>query len=202
MPIAKEHRRVASSLMIGLLLVLFWSMPPLVCPASGQVKDLDDVRYLVIRRAGTPEKNYYELAKDVIIVDAPPKFIPWMDVMTKEPEGMRYGVHSIWKVRVLRVTDSQKDSVSSKDADYVLIYERDPDNRFCAIRYEVSRLPSGGRRIEYTDCEDKKQYSFEMTKQWPRPFVIYDVEVLDRDALHDVWQRQEKSRTSGQDTAK
>jgi hypothetical protein len=163
---------------------------------------VDDVRYLVIRRAGAPEKNYYELAKDVVIVDAPPKFIPWMDVWTKQPEGIRYGVHSIWKVRVLRVTDSMKDSVSSKDGDYVLIYERDPDVRFCAIGYEVSSLPSGGRQIKYTDCEDKKQYSFEMTKQWPRPFVIYDVEVLDRDALHDLWQRQAKSHTSGQDTAK
>jgi hypothetical protein len=181
---------------------LLLCVPLLVCAASGQAREVDDVRYLVIRRAGGPEKNYYELAKQVVIVDAPPRFVPLMDVMTKEPDGIRYDVHSIWKVRVLRVTDSQKDSVSPKDGDYVLIYERDPDGRFCAIRYEVSSLPSGRRQIKYTDCEDKKQYSFEMTKQWPRPFVIYVLEVLDRDTLHDVWQRQAKSHTSGQDTAK
>lgn len=177
-------------------------VPLLLCAASWQAREVDDVRYLVIRRAGAPEKNYYELAKDVVIVDAPPKFIPWMDVWTKQPEGIRYGVHGIWKVRVLRVTDSRKDSVSANNGVYVLIYERDPDVRFCAIGYEVGSLPSGGRQIKYTDCEDKKQYSFEMTKQWPRPFVIYDVEVLDRDALHDVWQRQARSHTSGKDTAK
>jgi len=194
---------VALSLMIRLFLVaVLLLMPLLVCPASGQARDLDDVRYLVIRRAGSPEKNYYELAKQVVIAGAPPSFVPLLDVITKEPDGIRYDVHSIWKVRVLRITDSQKDSVSPKDADYVLIYERDPDVRFCSIRYEVSSLPSGGRQIKYTDCEDKKQYSFEMTKQWPRPFVIYDVEVMDRDALHDVWQRQAKSHTFGQDRAK
>jgi hypothetical protein len=190
-------------MMIRLFIVaVLLFMPLLVYPASGQARDLDDVRYLVIRRAGSPEKNYYELAKQVVIADAPPSYVPLLDVITKEPDGIRYDVHSIWKVRVLRVTDSQKDSASPKDADYVLIYERDPDVRFCSIRYEVSSLPSGGRQIKYTDCEDKKQYFFKMTKQWPRPFVIYDVEVMDRDALHDVWKRQAKSHTSGQDTAK
>jgi hypothetical protein len=144
-------------------------------PTKGQVGAPDDVRYLVIRRAGRPEKNYYELAKQVELFDR--------DVVTKEPGGIRYGVHSIWKVLVQRVTDSRNDSASPRDAHYVLIYERDPDIRFCAQRYKVSNLHSGARRIDYTDCEDKKQYSFEMTPQWPRPFVIYEVEVLDRKVL-------------------
>lgn len=163
-----------------------------VWPLSGQTKPADDIRYLVIRTAGgPPDKNYYELAKQVEMADRAPDYAPGlMDIMTTGPRSIRYGVHSIWKVRVLRSTDSVKDPVSSRDAFYALIYERDPDVRFCGVRYEVQNLPSGGRRIEYTDCEDKKRYSFGMTKEWPRPFVIYELEVLDRDALRAVWHRQ------------
>ena len=160
-------------------------------PLTGQTNPADDIRYLVIRTAGGhPDRNYYELAKQVAMFDRAPYYAPGlMDVETKEPESIRYGVHSIWKVRVLRITDSVKDPVSSKDAFYALIYERDPDVRFCGVRYEVRKL-SSGRRIDYTDCEDKKRYSFGMTKEWPRPFVIYEFEILDRDALRSVWQRQ------------
>ena len=161
-------------------------------PFSGQTKPADDIRYLVIRRAGgPPDKNYYELAKQVEMADRAPFYAPGlMDIETTEPRSIRYGVHSIWKVRVLRSTDSVKDPVSSRDAFHALIYERDPDVRFCGVRYEVQNLPSGSRRIEYTDCEDKKRYSFGMTKAWPRPFVIYEFEVLDRDALRAAWNRQ------------
>jgi len=172
---------------VAFLFVLLVAMP-----LSGQTNPADDIRYLVIRIAGgPPDKNYYELAKQVEMFDRAPYYAPGlMDVETKEPGSIRYGVHSIWKVRVLRITDSVKDPVSSKDAFYALIYERDPDVRFCGVRYEVLTLASGMRRIDYTDCEDKKRYSFGMTKEWPRPFVIYEFEVLDRDALRAVWQRQ------------
>jgi hypothetical protein len=165
--------------------VMVWSI-------SGQTKPDDDIRYLVIRRAGgPPDKNYYELAKQVEMAYRAPVYVPGlMDIETTEPGGIRYGVHSIWKVRVLRTTDSVKDTVSSRDAFYALVYERDPDVRFCGVRYEIHNLSSGRRRIEYIDCEDKKRFSFGMTKEWPRPFVIYEFEILDRDALRAVWQRQ------------
>lgn len=172
--------RVAILLWISLK---FWT-------AGGQTGEHDDFRYLVIRRGGRPEKNYYELAKQVSLFDG--------EVVTREPAGIRYGVHSIWKVRVQRVTDSQKDPASLKDAYYVLIYERDPDKRFCAVHYDISALPPGARRIAYTDCEDKKQYSFEMTQLWPRPFVIYEVDVLERDVLRGLWERQKHDRNSRQ----
>src|SRR5215469_13449887 len=151
---------------VAFLFVLLVAMP-----LSGQTNPADDIRYLVIRIAGGPtDKNYYELAKQVEMFDRAPYYAPGlMDVETKEPGSIRYGVHSIWKVRVLRITDSVKDPVSSKDAFYALIYERDPDVRFCGVRYEVLTLASGMRRIDYTDCEDKKRYSFGMTKEWPRP---------------------------------
>jgi hypothetical protein len=165
-------------------------IPVLIGTTDGQTKKSNDVRYLVIRRAGHPEKNYYELAKHVGLFD-------W-DVVTNEPAGIRYGVHSIWKVRVQRITDSQKDSVSANDAYYVLIYERDPDNRFCGLRYKVSTHGSGARRIEYTDCEDKKEYSFEMSREWPRPFVIYEVAILNRDVLRELWEAEKRKRSSEQ----
>jgi hypothetical protein len=57
-------------------------VPLLLCVASGP-REVDDVRYLVIRRAGMPKKNYYELAKQLAILDAPPSCVPLMDVMTK-----------------------------------------------------------------------------------------------------------------------
>jgi hypothetical protein len=172
--------------------VVFLFVLLMVWPLSGQTKPGDDIRYLVIRTAGgPPDKNHYELAKQVEMADRAPGYAPGlMDIETTEPRSIRYGVHSIWKVRVLRITDSVKDPVSSRDAFYALIYERDPDVRFCGVRYEVHNLPSERRRIEYTDCEDKKRYSFEMTKEWPRPFVIYELEVVDRDALRAVWHRQ------------
>ena len=172
--------------------VAFLLMLRMVLPVWGQTKPVDDIRYLVIRRAGgPPAKNYYELAKQVDMLERTPVYAPGlMDIKTTEPEGIRYGVHSIWKVRVLRSTDSVRDPVSSRDAFYALIYERAPDIRFCGMRYQVENLSSGARRIEYNDCEDKRRYSFEMTKEWPRPFLIYELEVLDRDALRAVWQRQ------------
>ena len=154
----------------------------LISAAAGETRKRDDIRYLVIRRAGRPEKNYYELAKQVRLLGA--------DVVTSEPPGIRYGVHSIWKVRVQRITDSKNDAVSAKAATYILIYERDPDVRFCAQHYNVSSRSSGARYIDYTDCVDGQRYSFEMTQQWPRPFVIYEVEVLDRNVLQALLERE------------
>jgi len=175
--------------MTALLRVAVLGIPLLVCATNGRPSGRDDVRFLVIRRAGRPEKNYYELAKQVELLDG--------EVVTKAPAGVRYGVHSIWKVRVKWVTNSRNDSASIRNAHYVLIYERDPDIRFCAVNYHVSDLPAGARRIDYTDCEDRRQYSFEMTRQWPRPFVIYEVEILDRNVLRDLWERQKQKNNSG-----
>lgn len=167
---------------LGIALFFFASMLLFMSAAVGQAKQNDDIRYLVIRRAGRPEKNYYELAKQVRLVSG--------DVITRDPSGIGYDVHGIWKVRVQRTTDSKKNSESAKDATYVLIYERDPDLRFCARHYAVSSLPSGARRVDYTDCEDGRRYSFEMARQWPRPLVIYEVEILDRKVLRELWEEQ------------
>jgi hypothetical protein len=37
-----------------------------------------------------------------------------------------------------------------------------------------------------------------MTQQWPRPFVIYEVEVLDRNVQQELWEQQKQEHGSGQ----
>ena len=175
-----------SAILIWALSLLSLIAPPGVTPAQSSV----DLRYLLVRRAGSPEKNYYEFARRVVwMADADLEFHGWLDVETEDPGSMRYGVYKIYQARVVREMDSEKQPVSAADGAFVLIYRRDPDLKVCARRYRFEREPSGERKITYTDFEDGREYSFRMTKNWPRPFVIYVVEVFPANLLHDVWQK-------------
>jgi len=171
--------------------ILALSLLGLIVPLGATpTQSSDDLRYLLVRRAGTPEKNYYEFARRVVwMADADLEFHGWLDVETEDPGSMRYGVYKIYQARVVRETDSEKQPASAADGAFVLIYRRDPDLKFCARRYRFEREPSGERKITYTDFEDGREYSFRMTKNWPRPFVIYVVEVFPANLSHDVWQR-------------
>jgi hypothetical protein len=176
--------RSASGILALALLALI--LPLGVTPA----RNSDDLRYLLVRRAGTPEKNYYEFARRVVgMADADLEFHGLLDVETEDPGSMRYSVYKIYQTRVVRETDSEKQPASPADAAFVLIYRRDPDLKFCARRYRFEREPAGERKITYTDFEDGREYSFRMTRNWPRPFVIYAVEVFPANLLHDVWQK-------------
>jgi hypothetical protein len=152
------------------------------------VQDSDDLRYLLVRRAGFPEKNYYEFARVVGILDPDLEFHSPIDVVTENPGSIRYGVYRIYRARVLRETDSEKQPASAAEGAFLLFYRRDPDLKFCARRYRFEAGPSGARKITYTDFEDGREYSFRMTKNWPRPFSIYVVEVSPSNRLHDIWQ--------------
>lgn len=153
-------------------------------------QDSDDLRYLLVRREGTPEKNYYEFARRLVAIwDAELEFHGQLDIMTENPASIRYGVYRIYRTRVLRETGSEKQPASSAEGTYVLIYRRDPDLKFCAKSYRFENEPSGARKITYTDFVDGREYAFRMTKNWPRPFSIYVVEVFPADLLHDVWQK-------------
>src|SRR5882672_12726020 len=175
-----------SAIRILALSLLSLIAPPGVTPAQSS----DDLRYLLVRRAGSPEKNYYEFARRLVgILDADLEFHGWLDVETEDPGSMRYGVYKIYQTRVVRETDSEKLPASTVDGAFVLIYRRDPDLKFCARRYRFERERSGERKITYTDFEDGREYSFSMTKNWPRPFVIYVVDVFPANLLHDVWQK-------------
>jgi hypothetical protein len=171
--------------------ILALSLLGLIVPlGAAPTQNSDDLRYLLVRRAGTPEKNYYEFARRVVgMADADLEFQGWLDVETEDPGSMRYGVYKIYQARVVREMDSEKQPASAADGAFVLIYRRDPDLKFCARRYRFEREPSGERKITYTDFEDGREYSFRMTKNWPRPFVIYVVEVFPANLLHDVWQK-------------
>ena len=176
--------RSASSI---LALSLLGLMVPL---GASPTQNSDDLRYLLVRRAGTPEKNYYEFARRVVgMADADLGFHGWLDVETEDPGSMRYGVYKIYQARVVREMDSEKQPTSAADGAFVLIYRRDPDLKFCTRRYRFERERSGERKITYTDFEDGREYSFSMTKNWPRPFVIYVVDVFPANLLHDVWQK-------------
>ena len=171
--------------------ILTLSLLAMIVPLGATpAQNSDDLRYLLVRRAGTPEKNFYEFARCLVgILDADVEFHGRLDVETENPSSMRYGVYKIYQTRVVRETDSEKQPASPADGAFVLIYRRDPDLKFCARRYRFEREPSGERKITYTDFEDGRECSFRMTKNWPRPFAISVVDVLPANLLHDVWQR-------------
>src|SRR5258708_13684549 len=56
------------------------------------VQDSDDLRYLLVRRAGFPEKNYHEFARVVGILDPDLEFHGPITVVTEHPRSLRYGV--------------------------------------------------------------------------------------------------------------
>ena len=159
-----------------------------------------DVWYLLVRRAGTPQKNYYELTRAAHFVNLPfsseqelqqykpsPRN-PGFDIITDLT--VRYGVYQAWKIRVARLTDSQKAPASLKDAVYVLVYKRNPDWRFAAKKYKVDRTASGGQNFMYTDFQDGREDTMELSPDWPRRWTIYEVEILDANAFMEIAQNK------------
>src|SRR5260221_10419517 len=72
------------------------------------VQDSDDLRYLLVRRAGFPEKNYYEFARVVGILDPDLEFHGPINVVTEDPGSVRYRVDRNYRTPVPAETDSQK----------------------------------------------------------------------------------------------
>ena len=124
-----------------------------------------EIRYLLVRRAGSPEKNYYELSRTARLLEpqlfndeffkqyrgGKPKGIG-LDIITDST--IRYGVYQAWKVSITRTTDSIKEPTSTKDSVYVLIYPRNPDWIFCAKRYNVLSSSTRDRTVIYTDFQN------------------------------------------------
>jgi hypothetical protein len=172
-------------------------------------KRLGDLRYLLVRRAGAggPEKNYYELSRtarfleprlfsDEIISRYEPSARKYgFDVKTEH--SIRYGVYQAWKVRLVGTSDSQKAPMSTRDAVYVLIYPRNPDWKFCAIKYGVVSANTGGKKITYTDFQDGREYNLEVSPKWPRPWQIYEIEIVNSNAFLEIWQASKRPDTEG-----
>ena len=91
----------------------------------------------------------------------------------------------------MEASDSDKKPTSTKDSAYVLRYLRNPDWVFCAKRYNVSG--DAPRTLLYTDLQDGREYAIDLTK-WTRPWQVFEVEILNPNALTEIWQLSMGSR--------
>ena len=151
----------------------------------------DDVRYLLVRRVG--RKNYYDLSRKAQFLEPqlPEELVKHyqpragtggFDIITDST--VRYGVYQVWKVRVIETSDSDKNPTSSKDSVYVLLYPRNPDWVFCAKRYNMSA--NATRTLLYTDFQEGREHTIDLTK-WTRPWRVFEVEILNSNALTEIW---------------
>lgn len=169
-----------------------WCGPPLPNP---------DQRYLLVRRAGGPEtssENWYDLTRSASCMDCshaellrykPSPKNYGFDVVSERT--VRYGVYQAWRVRIVSTSDSQKAPVSTGDAVYVLIYPRNPDWIFAATKYRVVSTEAGAKKINYTDFQDGHEHTIALSPEWPRPWQIYEVEILASNVFLEIWQAQQ-----------
>jgi hypothetical protein len=109
-----------------------------------------------------------------------------LDIITDST--VRYGVYQAWKVRITRTADSIKEPTSTKESVYVLTYPRNPDWIFCAKRYNVLSSSTRDRTVIYTDFQNGKEYHMQLSPQWPRPWQIYEIEILNVNSWAEIWQ--------------
>jgi hypothetical protein len=167
----------------------------------GKPKDDEDVPYLLVRRAGRPERNYYELTGPQRSSNLNSTMMNSLGYSSHHRRSccdivsdytVRYGVYQAWKVRVISTSDSQGAPTSTKDSVYVLVYARHPDWKFCARKYRIESSNDGARKIIYTDFQDRREYTFELSPKWPRPWQIYEVEIQSSNAFPEIWQASKK----------
>jgi hypothetical protein len=169
----------------------------------GNAVDKSDDRYLLVRRAGPPEKNYYDLSRTAQFLEPQlfndtffsryqpsPKGIG-IDVITET--SVRYGTYQIWKVRVLAGYDTDNAASSAKDSVYLLDYPRQPDWKFCARKYTLTALGGGARSLTYTDFQDGKEYVMNLTPSWPRSWRVFELEILNDNAFPEIWQASKRT---------
>lgn len=161
--------------------------------------------YLLVRRADRPEKNFYELTQTARFVGPP--FSSEADVLQYKPSPrnlgadimtdstVRYGVYQAWRVRIIGTSDSQKTPTSVKDSAYALSYSRNPDWKFAAKKYKVVRTRNGGQNVTYTDFKDRREYTMELSPDWPRPWTIYEFEVHSSNAFVEIWQSEKATQS-------
>jgi hypothetical protein len=164
---------------------------------TGDTKSAADLWYLLVRRAGHPERNYYELSRRARFLEPqlfsdeivrryhPSPKSAGFDIETDRT--VRYGVYQVWKVRVVGTSDTGKVPASTKDAVYVLIYSRHPDWIFCAKKYRATSA-NAGTTIIYTDFQDGREYTFAPGPKWPRPWQVYEIDPVRSSALVEIWQ--------------
>src|SRR5215472_5787856 len=85
---------------------------------AGKAGDKSDDRYLLVRRAGPPLKNYYDLSRTAQLWEPQLFNDTFFSRYQPSPKGMgidvitettvRYGNYQVWKVRVLASYDTDK----------------------------------------------------------------------------------------------
>lgn len=160
--------------------------------------------YLLVRRAGRPEKNYYELTRAARFMERPfsseemvrqyKPSPPYQGADIVTDSTVRYGVYQAWKVRIVGTSDSQKTPTSAKDSAYILSYSRNPDWKFAAKKYKLVRTMNGEQNVTYTDLQDGREYSMELSPDWPRPWTIYEIEIINSNAFVEIWQATNQSQ--------
>ena len=170
--------------------------------AGDNAKSSADVWYLLVRRA--EGKNYYELSRTAQLLE--PRFFNDEIFSRYQPSSrqmgfdistdstVRYGVYQAWKVRVVGTSDSVKTPASARDSAYVLTYPRNPDWKFCAKKYSVTSLKGGARKIVYTDFQDGKESVIDLSADWPRPWQIYEIEIVKANAFVEIWEASKGAR--------
>ncbi len=194
-----RSRLILVVVLAAILVVYFASLQAAV--QAGDAKTAGDLQYLLVRRAG--KKNYYELSRTARMLEPqlfsdervsrykPSPLNYGFDIQTEL--SIRYGVYQAWKVRVVGTSDSEKAPSSTRDGVYALIYARNPDWKFCAKKYSVVSAKDGGRNITYTDFADGREYTMELSSKWPRPWQIYEIEILSSNAFWEIWQASKGS---------
>ncbi len=91
-------------------------------------------------------------------------------------------------MRVVGTTDSVETPASAKDSAYVLIYPRNPDWKFCAKKYSVVSLKGGAGRNRLHRFPDGKENVIDLSADWPRPWQIYEIEILKANAFVEIWE--------------
>jgi hypothetical protein len=176
-------------------------------PSSAQKddsQDTGDLRYLLVRRAGSPERNYYELSRTARFLEPQRLSDEMVGGYKPSPRNygfdieteftVRYGVYQAWKVRVVGTSDSAKAPNSAKESVYVLIYPRDrnPDWTFCARKYRV--VSGKAARVIYTDFQDGKEHTVELSSKWKHPWQVSEIEILNSNAFVEIWEASKHSQ--------
>ena len=187
------------TLVASALLIAVFAIPPWLGAQGSNPVPLPNAeqRYLLVRRARgdvTLSENWYDLTRLADFLErhsseelrqykpSPKNY--GFDVAS-ERTG-RYGVYQAWRVRIVSTSDSQKSPVSTKDAVYVLLYPRNPDWIFGATKYSVVSTQAGAKKITYTDLQDGHEYTIDLSPEWPRPWQIYEVEILASNVFAEI----------------
>lgn len=153
--------------------------------------------YLLVWRGGTPIKNYYKLLQSPEFLEPQRVNEETFRQYTPSPgnygfDVSGYGIYQAWRVSLLGTSDTTKAPASTRDGVYVLSYPRNPEWVFCATRYNLMPAAEGSRKLTYTDFQDGRQYTIELSVKWPRPWQVQKIEIIRSNIFLEIWQASQR----------